>query len=108
MDESAKPTQIEGRERMSFLAKYKFTIISLCIILIALIPLIIISKNTKTPPTASTNIAVSPTQTPLTKDNAEPTVSAIDNQIQSAIDKSTQDTTQVTQIDTTQDSTVGL
>lgn len=106
--------QIEQRNSPSFFSRYKFTIISLCIIFLALIPLLILSKHAPTTPlnnqTASnspTTIAT-PTPLPLTQQNASPTIDAVSNQIQSAIDQSNTDIQQASLVDTSQDSTTGL
>ena len=103
---------VEEKKNPSFLKKYKFTIISLCIILLALIPLLILSKHS---PTTSLNQTATnqtpqttPTSQPLTQQNAEPTIDAIDSQIQSALDQSNTDIQQSTQIDSSQDNTAGL
>lgn len=98
-------------QHSSFIYRYKFTLISLCIILVALIPLVIISKNTKKAPMqplAQKVVATpTPTVTPLTQDNAVPTIDAVDTKIQVALDQSNKDI-QASQVDGTQDSTTGL
>jgi hypothetical protein len=105
--------QIEQRNSPSFFSKYKFTIISLCIIIVALIPLLILSKHAPTTPLNNQTASTSPTQTtptplPLTQLNAAPTIDAVSNQIQSALDQSNTDIQQASQVDTSQDSTTGL
>lgn len=105
-------TSTQEHRNASFLSRYKFTILSLCIILIALIPLVIISKNTKKPATQSLTqkIVVTPTPTvaPLTQDNAVPTIDAVDTKVQAALDQSNKDIQAANQVDTTQDNTAGL
>lgn len=104
----ATPTEETGK-KPSFLARYKFTIISLCIILLALVPLIIISRNNKKP-TELTQIQVTPTPTivPLTQENAVPTLDAVDTKIQTALNQSDQAIQAANQVDSSQDSTAGL
>lgn len=104
--------QIEERQSTSFVQRYKFTLLSLLIIVIALIPLIILSKGYHATPTAKT-VAIqiptsTPTPVPLTQQNAQPTIAATNQSIQNALDQSSQDLNQVNQIDTSQDSVAGL
>lgn len=88
--------------------KYKFTIISLIIILIAAIPLLLLSKKTSPKPISQTIQAVSPTTAPLTPQNADTTLDQEDQQIQQSLNQTDTDLNTVSQIDTSQDSTAGL
>lgn len=103
---------VEERKSTSFLGKYKFTLISILIIIAALIPLVIISRQHKQPASTIQKLAqqpvATPTTTPLTQQNAEPTLNAIDTKIQTALDQSNTDLQQASQINTSQDSTAGL
>ncbi len=102
--------QIEERQSPPFFSKYKFTIISLCVILIALIPLLLLAKNKKAqqPTIATLQPTTTPTPIPLTQQNAQPTISATDQQIQNALTQSNQDINSVNQVDSSQDSVAGL
>ncbi|HEX7042074.1 MAG TPA: hypothetical protein VF189_02400 [Patescibacteria group bacterium] len=85
--------------------KYKFTIISLIIIIVAAIPLLLLSKK---PNTSMTQPTPSPTVAPLNEQNADSTLETEDQQIKQAMDQTTVDLNAVSQIDTSQDSTAGL
>lgn len=101
--------QIVERPAPSFLQKYKFTIISLVIILIALIPLIMLARNNKkTPLPVAQQTQTTPTVAPLTQQNAQPTLDAVDAKIQAALDQSNTDLQQSSQVNTGGDSTSGL
>lgn len=107
------PAQIEQRQSPSFFSKYKFTIITLCIILIALVPLLLLSRHTTPQPsmmhtTATTQPLATPTPVPLTQQNVQPTLDATDQSIQNAVNQSTQDINTANQIDTSQDSVAGI
>lgn len=93
------------------MGKYKFTVISLFIILLAAIPLIILSNRGKkeiTVQTVTPSPMLSPTMTPLSPQNADSTFNSADTQMQQATTQMDQDLQSVNQIDTTQDSTNGL
>lgn len=92
----------------SFFAKYKFTLISLLILVLAIVPLAILSKQHK----ASTNTAVvaspTPTTVPFTSENAQPTIDAADQQIQSALQQADTDVQAANQVDASSDNVTGL
>lgn len=88
--------------------KYKFTIISLVIIIVAAIPLILLSKKTNTQPVAPTTQSATPTVAPLTPQNADTTLEQQDQQIQQSLNQTDTDLNAVSQIDASQDSTAGL
>lgn len=100
--------QIEERKSPSFFHQYKFTIISLCIILVALVPLIFLAKNSKKPTPQPVAEITTPTPEAMTPQNAAPTLDAIDTKIQTALDQSNTDLQQSSQVDSSQDSTTGL
>jgi len=109
MDSLVPP--VEERKSTSFLGRHKFTLISVAIIILALIPLLIISQHNRQPaPTTqiTAKAAVTPTVAPLTQQNAEPTLDAVDNKIQTALDQSNTDLQQAAQVNTSGDSTAGL
>ncbi len=93
----------------SFFSKYKFTLISLVILLLAIIPLAALSKQHK----ATTNITgpvatPTPTTVPFTSDNAQPTIDAADQSIQSALQQADTDVQAANQVDASQDNVTGL
>lgn len=93
----------------SFFQKYKFTLISLFIIVLAAIPLLLLSNSAnKKTATSPTPVATSPSQEPLSASNVEPTLSATDTQMQQTLNQADVDLKAAAQIDTTQDSTTGL
>ena len=88
--------------------KYKFTLISLLIILLAAIPLIIFSRfESQKKPTQQTMQRVSPTATPLTTENVQPTLTQIDNSMQQTMNQLDTDL-KTSQVDSSQDTTAGL
>lgn len=96
-------------DQRSFLQKHKFTLISLFIILLAAIPLIIFSnsESQKHPAIQKTIQSVSPTATPLTTNNVEPTLTQTNAEIQGAMTRLDTDI-KASQVDTSQDTTTGL
>ena len=114
MDEAPlMDSPIEERPTPSFFTQHKFTIISVLVLVLALIPLIILTQGHKnvTPvanTTAQTEITPTPTTQPITQQNAEPTIDATDQQIQQALDESQTEINAVNQINTSADSTTGL
>ncbi len=93
----------------SFFSKYKFTLVSLVILLLAIVPLVVLSKQHK----ATTNIAgpvatPTPTTTPFTNANAQPTLDAADQNIQSALQQTDTDVQAANQVDASQDNVTGL
>lgn len=107
-----QPVQMSQQKSPSFFSKYKFTLITVAVLLLALIPLLVYSKyikkaqpvamTTATPPTPT------PTVVPLTQQNVQPTLSATSQQIQNALNQTTQDLNSVNQIDSSQDSVAGI
>lgn len=85
--------------------KYKFTIISLVIILIAAIPLLLLSKKN---PTKMTQTTPTPTVAPLTIQNADTTLENADTQMQQTLNQTDVDLQVVSQVDSSQDTTSGL
>ena len=100
----------------SFLQKYKFTLLALAVVLIAAVPLLLLSNTASKPKVvqplitqnASQGSVVSPTTAPLTTDNADSTFSQSDTQIQSTLNQMDTDLQQESQVDSSQDSTSGL
>lgn len=100
-------------QKPSFFSKYKFTLVSLGIILIALVPLFLITRNRQATPAPMARVtapspSATPTPIPLTQQNVQPTLAATDTAIQDALTQSNQDLNSVSQINTSQDSTAGL
>lgn len=95
----------------SFFQKYKFTLISLFVILLAAIPLLLLSNTASkksitmqpTPPVSPT-----PTTAPLTNNNVEPTLTQTDADMQATLNQMDTDLQSVNKIDSSQDSTTGL
>lgn len=94
----------------SFFKKYKFTLISLFIIVLAAIPLLLLSNTGSKPKTTQTAQVVSPTptSTPVTTSNVEPTLTQVDTDMQTTLNQVDTDLQSVSQVDTTKDSTSGL
>lgn len=98
-------------QKPSFFAKYKFTLISLVILIAAIIPLIILSQNThKTQSVTQTTQSMIPTATPIpmTVQNAQPTLDAADQKIQTSLNQADTDLQQINKIDTSDETTTGL
>jgi len=93
----------------SFFKKYKFTLISLLIIILAAIPLLLLS-NTGTKPSTTQKIATSPSPTasPVTTSNVDPTLTQVDTDMQKALNQVDIDLQSVSQVDASKDSTTGL
>ncbi len=104
------PASIEQHNAPTFFQKHKFTIISLVILIVALIPLIILTQSSKKSQQSIQPIVTTeaPTSAPLTTENAQPTINAMDQNIQSALDDSQTELNTANQVDITQDSTTGL
>ena len=108
------PPMPQQEQKSSFLKKHKFTLISVVILILAIIPLIYLSRTYKKSPITTTqtttNETISPTPSaqPLTQDNAQPTIDSADQQIQSALNQTQSELNSVNQINTSQDSTTGL
>jgi len=97
----------------SFLQKYKLTLISLFVIVLAAIPLLLLSNTASKKPAPmahemTQSPTISPTAAPMTAQNAEPTLTTADTQIQNTMNQMDKDLQSVNQIDTSQDSTTGL
>ena len=107
-------SQIEERQAPSFFQKHKFTLISVAVLVLALIPLIFLTRMGKKSPSASqattqtAQVIATPTTPPLTQQNAQPTLDATDQQMQQALDESQTEINTVDQINTSADSTSGL
>lgn len=93
----------------TFMQKYKFTVISLVIILIAAIPLLLLSKKTS-PKQMQTAQVVSPTPSvaPLTPQNADARLEKADTDMQQTLNQVDTDLNAAAQVDASQDSTAGL
>lgn len=93
----------------TFWQKYKFTLISLGIIILAAIPLLLLSNTaSKKQAPAQPTAAVSPTPAPLTSANADSTLAQEDNQLQVTINQMDKDLQSVNSVNSSQDSTSGL
>lgn len=92
----------------SFFARYKFTLISLLILILAIVPLAVLSKQHKTAPSNTTAAIPTPTVAPFTSENAEPTIEAMDKDIQSALQQTDTDVQAANQVDASQDNVTGL
>lgn len=90
----------------TFMQKYKFTIISLVIILIAAIPLLLLSKKNAAK-ISQTPQAVIPSA-PLTSQNADTTLDSTDTSLQQTLNQVDTDLNAAAQVDASQDSTAGL
>lgn len=93
------------------LAKYKFTIISLFVILLAAVPLILLSSKKPAQPTQQAVVntpTATPTVAPLTPQNAATSFSSTNAQIQTSLNQANTDLNSLNQIDTSQDSVNGL
>lgn len=99
---------IEERRSPSFFQKNKFTVISVIILIIALVPLVVLTQMHKKQAAPQT-VAASATPTPgLTQGNAQPTLDATDQSVQDAINQSDSELNAVSQINSSNDSTAGL
>lgn len=111
MEPEEQTAQIEEHHAPSFFQKNKFTILSIGILLLALIPLLILTQaNKKQAPTQQVATST-PTATPtaaLTQQNAQPTIDAATQQMQTALDQSQTELNAVGQINTSADATTGL
>ncbi|HSD98806.1 MAG TPA: hypothetical protein VLB73_03870 [Patescibacteria group bacterium] len=94
----------------NFLQKHKFTVISLLIIILAAIPLLLLSNTSRQKKSSQSvsQITPSPTATPLTTQNVDPTLSQTDTDMQTTLNQMDSDIKAVGQIDASQDSTSGL
>lgn len=106
-------TSMNPTGQQSFFSKYKFTLISLFIILLAAIPLLLLSNTAKpilqpkAGPLAQT-IPVSPTAMPLTPSSTDATLNQTNTQLQQSLNQVDSDLQTVDTIDSSQDSTTGL
>lgn len=111
MDPELTTTSPTEAHSPSFFAKYKFTLISLLILILAIVPLAYLSrqqKNTQSPTTQTTTTSPTPTVVPFTSDNAQPTIDATDQSIQAGLTQSDTDLQAVNQIDSSSDNVTGL
>ena len=95
----------------SFFAKHKFTLISLFIILLAAIPLLLLSNSASKKQAPNMHEATSnpsPTTAPLTTNNVQPTLTQADNTMQTTLNQMDTDLKAAASVDTSQDSTSGL
>ncbi len=101
MDPLAKP---------SFLSKYKLTLISLGIIILAAIPLLLLSNTAskKTAPHPLPTVALSPTPVPLTVSNADAVLKKEDANLQETLTTVDADLQAVASVNSSRDSTTGL
>ncbi len=111
------PPPIEQRNGQPFFQKHKLSTICLFILILALIPLIILtqinkkSSNTVTGqivPSTDLSPTPSPTVVPLTPQTATQTLQTTDQNIQTALDQSQTQIDTATQSNTSDDSTSGL
>ena len=86
--------------------KHKFTLISLFIILLAAIPLLLLSNTASKKSVPATQ--TSPTPAPLTTNNVEPTMAQVDSDMQQSLTQIDADLKAAASVNTTQDSTSGL
>lgn len=103
--------QVPDQKPPSFFTRYKFTLISIIILVLAIIPLVVLSQQTKKAPTtpqSATTQAASPTPLPLTQQNAQPTLDATDQQVQTSLNQVDTDLNAVNQINSSSDTTAGL
>ncbi len=93
----------------TLMQKYKFTIISLVIILVAAIPLLLLSKKSL-PRVMQTMRTGSPLPTigPVTQQNADAALQNADNEMQQTLDQVDADLNAANQVDASQDSTAGF
>lgn len=98
-------------QKKSFLSRYKFTLISIIVVILALVPLVFLSKHVQAPvkPVAQ-KVTVTPTPTvvPMSEQNAVPTIDATQNSIDNAMTSATQDLQAAGNVNTSQDSVSGL
>lgn len=98
--------------KKSFLSRYKFTLLSALIVVLALVPLVVLSKTAHSPvsqPIAQ-KVTVTPTPTvlPMTEQNAVPTIDATQNPINDAMTQANQDLQSSGSVNASQDSVSGL
>lgn len=109
-DQQASPV-VDSRQE-SFLSKYKFTLLSLAIILLAAIPLILLSnkKPTMAPnqPVAQATVTPTPTVTPITSQNVNQQLDQTQQDMQNTMTQVDSDLKAAAQVDSSQDSTTGL
>ena len=100
----------QGPKRPSFFTKYKFTILSLLIIIVAAIPLLLLSNTAGTKKSNPNNAiaTASPTPAPLTQSNADAQLSQQEANMQQVLDQMDKDLQSVANINSSQDSTSGL
>ncbi len=91
------------------MGKYKFTIISLVIILVAAIPLLLLSnKNSSKLSQAMLHVSPTPTLAPFTSQNADTSLEQADSLLQNTLDQTDTDLSVAAQVDASQDNTTGL
>lgn len=110
MDPELTTTSPSEAHSPSFFAKYKFTLISLIVLVLAIVPLAFLShQQKKTPtPTSQTMSLPTPTVIPFTSENAQPTIDATDQSIQTGLQQTDTDLQAVGQIDSSSDNVTGL
>lgn len=105
------PPVMDPHANTSFLSRYKLTLITLFIVLLAALPLLFLARTTAKPvptPVAQTpSITPTPTTEPLTPNNADAVLGAADLQLQTVLTQTDADV-QASQVDPNQDTTIGL
>ena len=98
-----------GSQKKSFLSRYKFTLISIIVVILALVPLVFLSKHVQAPvkPVAQ-QVSATPTTAQMTQQNAVPTIQATQNSIDNSMTSATQDLQAAGNVNTSQDSVSGL
>lgn len=96
-------------QKPAFLQKYKFTLISLLVIILAAIPLLLLSNtSSKQGSKMTTQMGISPTSAPLTLSNAEPTLTQADADMQTVVTQVDLDLQSVSSVDASKDAPTGL
>lgn len=90
-------------------SKMKYLLLAVFLLLVIGAGAMLLSNSAKNmPQTARETTSVSPTIEPLTKENADATLSTADQNIQSALDQSDTDLQDEAKVDSSQDTTSGL
>lgn len=93
----------------TFWQKYKLTLISLGIIILAAIPLLLLSNTASKKQVSPKSTAVaSPTPAPLTSATADNALTQEDTQLQQTITQMDKDLQSVNSVNSSQDTTTGL
>lgn len=100
-------------DKRNFFQKHKITLISVFIILLAAVPLLLLSNTAskqKIPQqvTITPSAHISPTNAPLTNGNADQTLNQANTNIDSSMNQMNTDLNAASSVDASQDSTSGL